>query len=420
MRKLFRMRESDRRLVLAFLFSLAALWVSHLGREAVPLPCREAMVAAAETMKEAISAIRQARISRGIPIDPRYDPNRTGLIGMDFTPTTTTVGSLAAKRTATSPEAAALLVRLLTEAGVGQGDVVAIGASGSFPGFIVATLSACKALGVTPILITSLGASSWGANIPEFTWLDMEQALADAGVFEWKSVAVSLGGDDDQGGGLPGEGVEALKDAVARASVLSGAGGPPWGDDSSTASRVDLWATSGADRSTAPNPEGPVFIADSSIDRSVEIRMQTYKAAARGHRLAAFVNIGGASANVGTSAAFLKVKPGLHLTLPPCLEQGKGVMFRMSEDGVPVIHLLHVEGLAQNYGLRFDPIPLPEPGEGKVYYRERFPRWFPHLILAVYSAGLVAIARWRATLFLRFFQSSRSHMRRPAGAFGRK
>ncbi|MDI7246472.1 MAG: hypothetical protein QME92_03230 [Bacillota bacterium] len=73
----------------------------------------------------------------------------------------------------------------------------------------------------------------------------------------------------------------------------------------------------------------------------------------------------------------------------------------MSEDGVPIIHLLHVEGLAQKYGLRFDPIPLLEPGEGKVYYRERFPRWFPPLILAVYSAGLVAISRWRGTLFLR-------------------
>ncbi|HHY45830.1 MAG TPA: poly-gamma-glutamate system protein [Firmicutes bacterium] len=396
-RGVFGLRDGDRRLVLAFLFSLVMLLFARLGREMVPLSCHEAMVSAAKTMEEAISVLRRARVSRGIPIDVRYDPNRTGLIGMDLTPTTTTPGSLTAKRTATSPEAAALLVRLLTEAGVKRGDVVAVGASGSFPGLMVATLSACKALEVTPILITSLGASSWGANIPEFTWLDMEQALVEAGVFSWRSSAVSLGGDEDRGGGMLPEGIEALKNAITRVSVLSQTGSSSPGGGSSTGSEAGFPA---GHRATVP-----VFLNDNGspglgIERSIETRMQIYKDAAGGRRIAAFVNIGGASANVGTSGAFLKVKPGLHFTLPPCPEQGKGVMFRMSEQGVPVIHLLYIEGLAQKYGLKFDPIPLPKPGEGRVYYRERFPRWFPPFILLVYSVGLGVISGWRRTFFL--------------------
>ena len=35
----------------------------------------------------------------------------------------------------------------------------------------------------------------------------------------------------------------------------------------------------------------------------------------------------------------------------------------MAARGVPVIHLLYVKGLADRYGLPWDPVPLPGPGE---------------------------------------------------------
>jgi hypothetical protein len=34
---------------------------------------------------------------------------------------------------------------------------------------------------------------------------------------------------------------------------------------------------------------------------------------------------------------------------------------------IPVIHLLFVNGLVQKYGLSWDPVPLPRPGEGELY-----------------------------------------------------
>ena len=34
---------------------------------------------------------------------------------------------------------------------------------------------------------------------------------------------------------------------------------------------------------------------------------------------------------------------------------------------IPVIHLLFVHGLVKKYGLAWDPVPLPQPGEGGLY-----------------------------------------------------
>ena len=34
----------------------------------------------------------------------------------------------------------------------------------------------------------------------------------------------------------------------------------------------------------------------------------------------------------------------------------------MTARGVPIIHLLHIKGLAVKFNLPWDPVPLPEPG----------------------------------------------------------
>ncbi len=106
-----------------------------------------------------------------------------------------------AKRTATSPDFAALMVKYFNEAGLREGDVVAVGASGSFPSLIIATLAASRAMNLEPILIYSIGASMYGATIPEFTFIEMLDAIRAKGILPYYIAAVSLGGDDDAGGG---------------------------------------------------------------------------------------------------------------------------------------------------------------------------------------------------------------------------
>jgi poly-gamma-glutamate system protein len=260
----------------------------------------------------------------GISIDGTLDPNGTCLIGPDYTPLFTTLGQVEAKRTSLNPDIAGLLVHLLEKAGVAAGDTVAIGASGSFPGLLLATLSAVKALGAHPVTILSLGASSYGATRPEMHVLDFYDLLQNAGLATEPPAAVSLGGEEDVGLDFSAGEREELRMAVARAGVP--------------------------------------LLEERELRANVARRMRIYGDPE------AFVNVGGAWANLGTSPEILELPPGLlpstrpfgGFDLPP--PQERGVLFGMVERGVPVIHLLHVRGLALRYGVHWDPVPLPQPG----------------------------------------------------------
>jgi len=303
----------------------AAAIVSLLawGAERVILPAdggeaRTAMGRAAAIMDKSLSALRACGESRGLAVDGTADPNRTGIIGVEHSPVTTTLGNLEAKRTTANPAWAALLVRLLEEAGVRKGDPVAVGASSSFPGLIVATLSAAEAVGARPLVIASLGASQWGANRPGFGWLEMEDCLKAEGLLHHPPVAVSLGGDGDAGLDLPEEG---------RALLLA---------------KMDA--------------AGIPRIAEPDLARNVEARIAAFARAAGGKTIMAFVNIGGSWANIGTDASVLELKPGLTMARISYRPGRNGVLQAMSARGVPVIHLLNIRGLCRRYGLPWDPM----------------------------------------------------------------
>ncbi|MEN6310652.1 MAG: poly-gamma-glutamate system protein [Acidobacteriota bacterium] len=290
------------------------------GRDAPP---RDERREAVRLMTEAEAAVRACREERGVPIDERTDPNRTGLIGLETSVITTSMGRLEAKRTTTNPEFAGLLVRLLGQAGVRKGDVIAVGASSSFPALIIATLSAARAMGVEPLVISSLGASEWGANIPGFNWLDMEDCLRRAGLAAAKPVALAVGGEEDVGRGLSPEGRELLRAAITRS--------------------------------------GLALIDEPDLRANVAERLRLYDEAAGRRPIKAFVNIGGSWANIGTNAEVLKLRPGLlrDVFVPPPGE--RGVLQAMAARKVPVIHLLNVRGLAERYGLPWDPRPFAFP-----------------------------------------------------------
>lgn len=347
--------------VLAAMLGLAlATGGASLATAPAPDPSAAAMQEAARIMAEGTAVIRRARLARGLVTNPRTDPNRTGLIGAEWTTTTTTLGSLASKRTSTNPNLAAGLVRWLREAGVREGSAVAVGASGSFPGLALGTIAAVRALGGRPITITSVGASSWGANEPGFTWLDMEVELERAGLAT-RSMGASLGGEDDDGAGLGPDARRQLLAAIARSVVPLLPG-------------------------EARLPGAPLLSGVPLSDR-VAARMAAYDAASGGP-IAAFVNIGGAAANIGTCLGVLNLRPGVHRGLPPCRGE-PGVMWRMSARGVPVLHLLHVEGIAAAFGLPVDPVPLPELGRGAPFQRPS--RGRSGALLLVLLAGLLAL-----------------------------
>jgi len=348
----------DRLIVAAGGASLTAWLVVSLCLPPVRLPWIPERLEAAQIMDEAVGAVRSHCETRNIAIDERIDPNRTGLIGPELTPLMTTLGDVAAKRTTTTPDMAALVLYLLRTAGVAAGDTVAVGASASFPALLAAVLAACSAGGIHPVVIISLGASSFGATRPELTLLDLCRIWREAGIFPHLPVAVTLGGTGDVGREFP-DGVRAeLGERIGRSSLAT-------------------------------------FACD-DLETNVRRRLRIYADAAP--RLAAFVNIGGSWANLGTSHLALRLEPGLNspngLTLPP--PQQRGVLFAMAARGVPVIHLLFIRGLARRHGLAWDPVPLPAPGSTPLLSgvsEQGVLFWFVTVIWLAIMGGLILVDR---------------------------
>ena len=132
----------------------------------------EIKLLAAQKLQGWMDNIRDYKLEAGLSLTP-YDTHQTGMIGDEYTPITTSLGSEEAKRTTANPDMAALLVQMLTEAGVKSGDTIGAGFSGSFPTLNLAVLAAGEAMNVKVIYIASMGASTFGANQPQFTFPDM-------------------------------------------------------------------------------------------------------------------------------------------------------------------------------------------------------------------------------------------------------
>jgi len=282
---------------------------------------------AAALMARSLASIKALRLEKGLPIDRALDPNGTGIVGDEFTPLTTSLGDVAAKRTAANPAFAGVVAAYFERAGLGPGDVVAIGGSGSFPAFVLASLCAARAMDLRPVLIYSVGSSMYGANIPGFTFVDMLARLRAERLLPYSITAVAPGGEHDGGRG-----------------VLFDEDGTTLIDE--------------ARRSGLPLVEGATL-----ADR-IRRRLQIFDAAAGGRPIRCFVNVGGATANYGDTAASLDVPNGL-LLKPPSLpvSPSRGLLFEFAARGVPVVHLLYVKGLARENGLPFDPVPFPPLGD---------------------------------------------------------
>ncbi len=270
-------------------------------------------VKAVRSMERAVLVMRRHCDKEGIKIDKIVDPGRTGLIGPAYSGIVTTKGNLEAKQAAVNPAMAGLIVHLLKQAGVKRGDTIALGSSGSFPGLMIAGLAAAEVMGLRPVVIFSLGASSYGASDLGFNLLDMFLLLKKSGVFSVEAAAVSLGGEGDIGGGFGPGMKERLIEQIRRSKIQ--------------------------------------FIYEPDLRENVLARMAFYRKHAVGGRIAAFINSGGGEANIGTSSLVLKVKPGLNRMLPLPPERERGVIFEMAHSHVPCIHLLYIKGLIQEYGL---------------------------------------------------------------------
>lgn len=303
-------------------------------------------IRAATLAAEAFEMLRQHRLSESAVLDLVNDPAGTGLIGPEHSLITNARGVLTAKLTTLNPNFAAVIVDYFSQIGLKEGDPVGIAVSGSFPGMNINVYAAIQTMKLRPIIVTSVGASNWGANDPDFTWLDMEHLLVKEGIFHFRSVAASSGGADDMGRGLSPLGRRLIQEAVERNNIP--------------------------------------FLESESIEEAIEKRMEIYDNATRPDRLSAYVNIGGGIASLGSSQNRALIQPGLSTDLGLRNFPRKGVIIRMAQRGIPVIHLNQIESIAQRFGLPRAPEYMPEVGEGEVFAKEAYNTWVAGGLLVVY------------------------------------
>ena len=326
------------------------LWVNN-SRVWVKEKYYDEKYQAAELTKTATDAIREYRIQQGYTFDELNDPNRSGLIGEKYSLITTDRGDLTAKLTTLNPNISAIIVEFFQKAKLKKGDVIAVNVTGSMPAFNIAVLSAAKVLGLDVVLISSVGASMFGATDPYFTWLDMENLLNKKDIIPYKSVATSLGGGRDLGRGLS----KAGRDLIIKA----------------------------ADRNDVE------LIQEKSLEKNIERKMQLFRKV--DGKIQLYVNIGGGLSSLGDAINGRLLPPGLHKHVLTRNIPKKGTMFLFAEKGVPVIHLLDVRALAEEYDLPISPVPLPEPGIGAMFLEERYNLTITAIALAILAILIVIV-----------------------------
>jgi poly-gamma-glutamate system protein len=339
-------RISRSAMALIALLSLAVLAAVESLHVKQQQPWFEQKTEAAQLAQQGYDVIRNEKARRGIVPDPEIDPTGSGLLGVALSPVTSNTGYLTAKRATVNPNFAAVLVHLLRQANVQEGDLVAIGASGSFPALNIATFAAVQTLRLKPIVVSSASASQFGANNVGLLWIDMERVLFEQRVFRFRSVAASRGGIDDRGFGMSEQGRKLLDAAVERNALE--------------------------------------LIDSKSLADAIEQRMRIYERVAHGRPIKAYVNIGGGSASVGTHLGKKLFKPGLNLYPPRESAQVDSVMLRFSRRGVPVVHITRIATLVERYDLDPAPTKIPPVGQGNVFVREGYNRWLA-------GGGIVAI-----------------------------
>jgi poly-gamma-glutamate system protein len=312
------------------------LWLGAEFATRHPIHPRYAeMLNAARAMEAASRVLVAERQMRGLMQGRDIDPNRTGMIGSEFTAITTTLGDLAAKRTTTNPDFAAALVRVVATLNLPRRAPVVIIVSGSFVGGNIAAITAVEALGLRPVVIASLSASMWGATDPEFNWLDMAAALRARGVIHARIAAAVLGGDGAVGGGMDAAGIAALRASAARDGV-------PLIETRPLAALID-----------ALLGQANASIAEATGGET---------------RPGAVINVGGALIGLGSCREAAEFPPGLATRLLSCTAGTPGLAMRLAQAGVPLLHVLNIRRLAVEWGLPFDPVPLPAPGNNAAIY----------------------------------------------------
>ncbi len=297
----------------------------------VKQPYYKEKILAAQYMLKGMEILKQRRLQKIGPINKVIDPMRSGLIGVLTTPITSTTVDIDSKLTSVNPNWAAVLVSMLKEAKVKNGSTVAVSLTGSFPAMNLAVFSAARALNLRLIIITSVSASTWGANIPGFTWLDMEDVLYKEKFSPYRSIAASMGGVQDNALGMSEEGKNILRTTIGKYGIA--------------------------------------LLEFDEMKRGIDARMDLYYDQAKDTQIAAYINVGGGTVAIGSFIGKMRYKSGLNIKPSQKAMRIESVMSRFARNNVPILNINYLKTLAQNFKIPIGPKKIPKIGQGEIYYR---------------------------------------------------
>lgn len=328
-----RENSCPRLLIVAAILVMTFVWLISIYSKTSQYAHADIQEKAYFQMQQCMNAVKQYKAGLNIPIFS-YDVCQTGMLGEEFNGITTTMGSLEAKRTTADPNMAALVVRMLADAGIKEGDVVCANFSGSFPSLNIAVITACDAMDVQLAYITSVGSSTYGANNPQLTFPEIADRLFQDGLISSNSVMVTAGGDGDVGLGMDSELLSQIKSRISQ--------------------------------------RGLNWFEQSQYRNNIEAK----KALLDHFRPDCFVSVGGNISSLGIGIGSDNHPQGVIAPIVDMkiIDEKSGLIDRYLAEGIPVVNLLNIKKITAEYAMPFDTMAIEPIGKSPVFHSVGFNR----------------------------------------------
>jgi len=338
----------------------------------------ELKITSAEKMENALNVLK--KYGRKYPFLSR-DPFDTRLVFLntETSPLLTDIGKYEAKSTVLKPNFSALIIDQFSKSGLNKGDTIAVSMTGSMPGANIAVLMACEAMELEYILISSLGASSWGATDMNLSWPKMEKILYDNNLISKVSDKFTYGG-----------GADYLKRGTRYRKIYGGESKRVSIDSLMISlypnkTMDDLFILHGLSNDEVLNDSTGTI-----LKTSINQRISFYEKSCSDGSLScfdAYVNVGGGVASFGYKGKnklkdnFGYVKANDVLDVLPSFEKRNSVMAKFAESNIPLINITEIEKLIKGTDIGYFNSPiiaeLDQIGNGK-WDKEGF-KWSQNL-----------------------------------------
>lgn len=297
------------------------------------------------TIRTGQQTLWQKQIQAGVELSEDTDRLRTGFIGMGWSPLTTTLGGLEAKRTSANPLWATQFLDWFDDLGLRAGDKIVVYSSSSFPAMLFSAIAAAESRQLEILLAVSLGSSTWGANRPEFTWIQMSDVLREGGYIKTRPAFYTLGGAGENG--------REFSSDIAR-------------------TLAEMSEREGTPLVTSETLEG---IIRYKLDKLIEFQPKL------------FISIGGSNANLGDSIDAPDIPNGLLQPKNAVAYPADGVIAGALSAGIPAMNILNIKKLAFECHIPWDAYSF-----AKVRYS--ISPWVALLGLLVFFTILRTHKRW--------------------------